>query len=267
MLKTLLVLPFILFSAKVHALIGGTEVLDTEQVSKSVMALQMAEVQQNGSTHFYKASGVLIRQDAILTAGHNFFYLKDITKSESIFSVTPAWGKDCHGQKRINVKKVLLYPGFFQGPLGAQNDLAIVILAEPAPAEHIPLEIELDGNYPPVDQEEGLLLGYGRSSENTGAAISDYRLRRLELKFARWDNSSIADSQKIWFSNKNGSIAGGDSGGPVLFKRDEKFKIFGIGIHEGYDTCVNTKTCEAQSAYSNSTFFAGWIKKTIHGEY
>jgi len=78
-----------------------------------------------------------------------------------------------------------------------------------------------------------------------------------------WDATSILDSQKIWYSNLNGTIVGGDSGGPALFNRNNVYRIFGVGIHQRYDPCVKEKTCESQSAYSNTTFFANWIKNTL----
>lgn len=254
------------FSLKTNALIGGADVLEGDPISKSIVALQMAERQADGSVRFYKGSGVLISQNVVLTAGHNFFYLKDVTASQAILSVAPTWGGDSHGQKRIHVESVSLYPGFSQGPLGTQHDLAIVFLVDPVPSEYVPLKIALSSDEPPALGEKGMLLGYGRSSEDPSAPLSDYRLRRISLKVTRWDNNSIVDSQKIWFSNQNGSIVGGDSGGPVLFKRDNSLKIFGIGLHGRYDTCIDTKTCEPQSAYANTTFLANWINSALNVE-
>jgi len=251
---------------KSYALIGGVDVSDFDPLSKSVVALQMVEKLNSGEINLYKGSGVLVGPNVILTAGHNFFYLADVTMSEAIFSTHPRWGKDALGQKRIFVEKVILFPGFSQSPLGTRNDLALVFLRDRAPYPYRPLPVELDGRDSPNRFEQGILLGYGRSIDEPTAPVSDYHLRRLSLEFARWDKSTIFDSQKIWFSNRNGSIAAGDSGGPVLFKRDGGgYRIYGIGIHHRYDDCVKENTCESESAYSNTTYFSDWIKN--HSRY
>jgi secreted trypsin-like serine protease len=265
-MKTLLILFSVLFSMKSYALIGGLDVSEIDILSKSVIALQMVEKQSDGTVNRYKGSGVLVTPNVILTAAHNFFYLDDVTASEAIFSTTPMWGENSQAQKRIFVEKVLIFPDFSQGQLGTINDMALVFLKESAPSEYRPLKIELEGNAPPVLFEKGILLGYGKSNESPGRPLSDFRLRKLELNFARWDNSTIYNSQKIWFSNKNGSIAGGDSGGPVLFQRNNEYIVYGVGIHKRYDDCVEQNICEDQSAYSNTNYFSDWIKKNLNLE-
>jgi secreted trypsin-like serine protease len=246
------------------ALIGGKDVLESDPISKSVVALQMVEKESSGNINRYKGSGVLVTPNIILTASHNFIFLDEVTSSEAIFSITPRWGEDPQGEKRIAIKKVIFYPGFSMGPLGTVNDIALVFLSEPAPLNYVPLKIELEGNNAPSSSEKGILVGYGKSSEFPNTPLSDFRLRKLELNFARWDNTTIFDSQKIWFSNNVGSIAGGDSGGPVLFrKNNNEYVVYGIGIHQRYDECVKENTCEAQSAYSNTSYFADWLKRSI----
>lgn len=41
----------------------------------SVVALQMSEIQDERTLHYYKGSGVLIAEDVVLTAAHNIAYI------------------------------------------------------------------------------------------------------------------------------------------------------------------------------------------------
>jgi len=256
-----------LFSTYSFALVGGMKVNEQDPLSKSVVALQMVEKDSIGKKiNRYKGSGVLVGKDVILTAGHNFFYIPDVSLCEAIFSIEPKWGEESNGQTRISVKRVEIFPGFTQTSSGTFNDLALVFLSRPVPSDYAPLQMELEGNEPPEIGENGVLLGFGRSQNLQNQPLSDFQLRKLELPFNRWDFVSIFDSQKIWFSNTIGSITGGDSGGPVLFKRNGLYRIYGIGIHLRYDGCVENGTCEGQSAYTNLTYFSKWIKNTLFKE-
>lgn len=66
-MQKIFIIAFFIFSVKANALIGGADVLDGDPIGKSVVALQMAERQTDGSVRFYKGPGVLI--------GHNLVHL------------------------------------------------------------------------------------------------------------------------------------------------------------------------------------------------
>lgn len=258
-----IILVFFFYASSATALIGGQEVSPAHSLSRSVVALQMVEKESSGRVNLYKGSGVLISRRVVLTAGHNFFYLPDPTLSAAIFSTRPDWGLAMNREKRISIKKAVVLPDFSQGPLGTQNDLALLLLDEAAPPSYQPIEIQVNGKFPPQFHEVALTLGYGKSVNDPHTPLSDFRLRQLTLPFARWEKNNILDSSKIWLNHQNGSIAGGDSGGPLIFYRRGTPVVYGITIHPRYDECVKLGTCESQAAFTNLTFFANWIQSTL----
>ena len=260
----MLIVTLFSFSSPALAIVNGSELSEVATLAKSVVAIQMVERESSGKINFYKGSGVLISDRVILTAGHNFFYLPDPTLSSAIFSVKPNWGTDSDGEKRISIKRALVLPGFSQGPLGTHHDLALVQLSESAPPQYRPLKIELWGKHPPKPGDLMTILGYGKSNVSETPPLNDFRLRSIDLPFARWDGSSIEDSEKLWVSFDRGSFAGGDSGGPVLLKRAESYWVYGVVIHHRYGKCVTDGTCGDQGAFTNLTFVRNWIKSSLH---
>lgn len=155
-----------------------------------------------------------------------------------------------------------MLPGFTQGPLGTSNDLAIIRLKSPIPSTYKPIQFDASGVAPPSLTEMGVILGYGYSGSDSETE-SQYRLRKIQLPMTRWDKKNKFDSEKFWVSAKSGSIASGDSGGPILFKRNGKFILYGIAIHNRYDDCVKERLCEPQSAFTNLSYFKDWLEQVV----
>lgn len=242
-----------------HAIIGGVNIDSRNKLAKSVVALQMGEKQSDGTIRFYKGSGVLISDRLILTAGHNFYYLKDFKFSSAIFSISPHWGADPIGERRISIQNIRILPNFSQGSLGTQSDLAIISLSASAPSDYKPLKMQLDRK----QFSQLLIAGYGRSQTSAGAPLADYRLRMILLPFRRWEFDKNSILAKFWVSSRYGSIAGGDSGGPALINFQGEYKIAGIAIHERYDICETLGTCEPQNAFTNLFSYREWILKSV----
>lgn len=242
-----------------HAIIGGVAIDSKNELAKSVVALQMGEQQSDGTVRFYKGSGVLISDRLILTAGHNFYYLKDLKFSSAIFSTSPHWGSDPIGERRISIQNIKILPNFSQGSLGTQSDLAIISLSSKVPRDYKPLKMQLDRQ----QFSQLLIAGYGRSQISADAPLADYKLRMIILPFRRWELDKNSVLSKFWVSSRYGSIAGGDSGGPALINYQGEYRIAGIAIHERYETCVALGTCEPQNAFTNIFSYKEWILKSI----
>lgn len=260
MLSYLVFLFLLVFSFSAKALINGEVVEASDPLSKSVVAIQMVEKTDDGSSNYYKGSGVVISKMMIMTAGHNFYYLPDPSDSKVIFSRDPQWSTRDKDQKSIRVKAAHVFGGFSQGPLGTKNDLAILELSQPIPEGYKPLKLVGLADLAPAVGEMATILGFGFDRDRNKRS---FILRKISLPVARWSSSTFRSSEKMWVGANLGSIAGGDSGGPALFRRNGEYFVYGIAIHNRYEECVSLKTCEPQSAFSNLIYFLDWIEKIV----
>jgi hypothetical protein len=121
-----------------HAIIGGVNVSDQLNAPRnSVVALQLNFKDQQGKLAFKKASGVIIGKRAILTAGHNLFYMEKASDVEVIFSPRPCWGLNVCKEKRLLGQLKIIHPEFRNDyPLPPVNDIAILTLEKDIPESY-----------------------------------------------------------------------------------------------------------------------------------
>lgn len=252
----------LLFSSSCYAIINGTEINDDDVFSKSVVALQMSETQEDGSIRHYQGTGIIISERIVLTAGHNFYYLPDPTISAAIFSTTPAWGDNPENQIRIKIKKTIVYPDFRQTKSGTEDDLALVLLETPIPSNYKPIAIASVTSNIPFIGETGISIGYGINQElPSRPPLSSLRLRKTTEPLISYSGKTFIESSKLWFDQSASGFCSGDSGGPLVLMKESNPIVYGIAIHVGHDRHGNM-ACLTQGAFTNIAHYRGWIEET-----
>jgi secreted trypsin-like serine protease len=250
-----------LYSTNSVAIVNGAEVDDDDALAKHVVALQLPETLSDGSIYYHKGTGIILSNNLILTAGHNFYYLQNPETAEAIFSVSPVWGQVPAKEIRINIKKVMVHPAFQQTKRGTQDDLAVVLLAKPIPAGYSPLPLADKTSRVPDLRENAITTGYGTNVDIAKPPIEAFRLRQTSESFLFYSDTTFKASKKIWFDQSSSGICSGDSGGPVIFNSDGEEKIYGIAIH----TLLNENgkmACLTQGAFTNVVYYHDWINET-----
>jgi len=259
-LQMLMLLWWSMYGTEAPAIIFGQDVEHSStNASASVVALQMPEIQPDGSTHYYKGSAFLIAPNLLLTAGHNLAYIPDPTQVEVIFSSTPCWGPNTCHEKRVKVAKAVVHPQFHQVEGGTEFDLAIVKLEANAPDDYrtIPL----------IDEKETLeanllhVFGFGLDHDVANVPLSAFRLRTIALS-ALEPNYILGSKQKFWLDQSNGGICGGDSGGPSILVNGSSSVAIGLAIHVTYSDGVSH--CLTKSAFTDLKFFKNWIDSVLN---
>lgn len=241
------------------AIVGGQNVeLGSHPFAKHVVALQMSELQEDGSTRFYKASGVLIAPDIVLTAAHNVVYIPEPSNVSAIFSSAPCWGENTCKELRISAVRTLFHSDFRQTPGGTENDVALVKLTSRAPSQYEPLEYLRSSNT--VDVRSFLVLGFGKDTQISNPPLSSFRLRTISLslfdKFYR-----LGSQMKFWLDQSTGGICAGDSGGPAIAMVDKVPVVVGVASHVVYRD--GNSDCLSKGAFADTGYFRTWIQDAV----
>lgn len=247
-----------LCSSPLFAIIGGKDVEHSSgNATSPVVALQMSEMQPDGSVRYYKGSAALVNRNTLITAGHNVAYIPSSQDIVAIFSSQPCWGENICNEIRIPVKNIIVHPKFRQIPGGTEFDLAVVRLREPAPKDYIPFPIntravQMGARRLPV-------LGFGTDRDAANIPLSAFRLRQIELTAA---NSTyyFGGSQKFWMDQEFGGFCSGDSGGPAILS--ENNSLAGIAVHVTYN--ASSQNCLTQGAFTDLLYFKDWIQSAVN---
>lgn len=242
-------------SRTAEAIVNGVSVNPYEPIASTMVALQMQDLEADGTNHFYHGSAVVVGSRTLLTAAHNLFYLKDPTAAQVITTVSPVWDDQDPVTMRIRVKAVQFLPGFKMDESGTSNDLAVIGLSQDLPSFYKAARIATDDDLAQVADSPLILAGYGMSKEGP-LDLRDLRLRRGS---SRLERLATLDA-KLWFSGSPSTIAGGDSGGAAFGLNGAAFVIYGIAIHRRYDSSGKPT---AECAFTDLTVHRSWIEAAL----
>lgn len=189
-----------------------------------------------------RCTGTLITPTKVVTAAH---CLNRVASPEELsFSI----GKDAgRPQSSFKVKAMSAHPHY--RARGSFNDIALIELAEPAPASIKPLTLLQEGDSS-WEKKDLFVIGYGYS-DGLGQKGSG-------IKRAVWLPISALSPHKILSNPKDGkSTCQGDSGGPAFVKASgvpEGFALAGITI-AGSDT-----RCKGNSIFLRIDAYRAFIE-------
>lgn len=251
----------VFFGPFANAIIGGQDANAGDSVSKSVVAIQMVEDLTDGSRIFHKASGTIVSKRIILTAAHVVYYhLQDLSTLQVIFDLSPKWGADPAGQKRLGVSRAVIHPAFKMTATGTDNDLALIELSEDIPAGYQSIPIAGPNSEMPKIGEPGLVAGFGTDTD--GPPQNGFRLRFTSRPLLEVDGTSMLDAPKFWYEQSTGGFCGGDSGGPAIFDDHGISSIYGVVAHVTYNSS-GQGFCLTKGAFTNVVPFNAWISTTM----
>ena len=162
-------------------------------------------------------TGTLISPDRIAMAKHCFE--REESAVVQFFKKT----KRDQGRFQRNIK-------YYEIPSNRNSDYAEAVLDRPV--VH-PAPIDICQEKPKVN-EMGLALGWGMVERGRSATY----LGRARLQIIRYDRPGEYFWTRVRYGKNNNTIkdpCGGDSGGPILAERNNKFCIFGTVYGNGYN--------------------------------
>ena len=169
------------------------------------------------SFSYEMCTGTLISPDRIATAKHC------LDRHES--AVVQFFKKTMRDKGRFqrNIK-------YYEIPSDSRSDYAEAVLDRPV--VH-PAPIDICQEKPKVN-EMGLALGWGMVERGQSATY----LGRARLQIIQYDRFGEYFWTRVRYGKNNNTIkdpCGGDSGGPILAERNNKFCIFGTVYGNGYN--------------------------------
>lgn len=195
------------------AIVGGTET--TRLAAETVMVLS-----DRGGV----CSGIVVAQDAVLTAAHC---------GASAPTLRIHWRE--RGEPiLVEPRRVARHPSYVAGAVEARRasvDLMLVQLREPLPDRFRPAR--LDAGPTPRKDEGVTILGYGAT--RGGEARSTGSLRSANLSVVEpYGPGRIL----VWASRSGAGACLGDSGGPMVRAGSETvFALIAFASGEGRDSC------------------------------
>ncbi|MFZ4715075.1 MAG: S1 family peptidase [Bacteriovoracaceae bacterium] len=197
-------------------IVGGQKVLDTDPISRFTVAVKLS-----GTKH---CSGTLIRPRIILFAAH-------CTWKSSSYAVQ--FGSKPEGSQLIKGIGVIILKNNTLG----EGDLALLVLEKEAPKEFRPIEIGITNS-----EVTMIAAGFGKSTPGYGST-QERVLQKIELPVVSI-GPTIRLRNRIYEKDNQFGINGGDSGGPVLIKNNQDYKVVGvhsqlIGLKTDIECCAS----------------------------
>jgi secreted trypsin-like serine protease len=205
-------------------------------------------------------TGTLVARDVILTAAHCLGLRgKMAKKTVAFFSLnllTPV------KEQADYIVQAVPYPGTDFSKDRIANDLALLLLKHPAPANYQVAKILPLSLFPKIGTSVEV-VGYGSSDRKTYDGSGILRRGRVDLQFAQ------TDQHKFVLDSREQGICSGDSGGPVYIQMQGQIYLLGV-TSSSYEQDIwhsSNKTsipqCSLASLHYTAGAFMSWIQSTV----
>lgn len=246
-------------------IVNGEPVTTTDVVSKSTVALYLANPTQSGPAQNF-CTGTLITKTIVLTAAHCVkdvaeeflnISLNALTKRMRVgFGLKTVKNENNPLVTFVKVKQLIVHPDYVTNMVeNAQNvpmpDLAILLLESEAPSDFVPAEMGFD----PQLIQQGLALtlaGYGYTS-GTELTLPG-QLMKVDVTVSE---PHLTSAQFAYSVVDGKSACMGDSGGPAYITTKEGNLIL-VGV-----TSWGDSTCSKVGVYTSIPAFEKFISSSI----
>ncbi|CAG0923156.1 unnamed protein product, partial [Notodromas monacha] len=165
---------------------------------------------------------------------------------------------------QVKVEKVY-YPEEFDFDDGFSNDIALLRLTERISWDNYTVPVCLPDANDTFDFELAVAAGWGRLAEmqeKTPSKLRKVTLHVIPADFCmEWTEYEMTDHQFCaGFKHKARDVCSGDSGGPLLVRRDGRHVA--IGVVSYGDGCARPRT---PTVYTDLAKFGDWIRQIMEG--
>lgn len=228
-------------------IIGGEPVRNEDPVAASTVSL----IVDFDNTPFSVCTGTLISKNLVLTATH---CLESMEKGDISIHIGAQLPKAYDKAKLLKVTNWKTHPNYEmvldeeENPVTGLNDVALIRLADNAPANAKPVPV-LNGQRALTKGQSLLLAGYGLLKE-IGEPVYATELHAVHVPLNRiWNNILVTDQ-----STGQGACSG-DSGGPAFLVTKKGLVV--VGITRGpHDKALD---CRHFGEYTYASMFESFI--------
>lgn len=246
------------------AIVGGSVVSAQDFKSNAMVRSTVAvEWTEPASGRDISCTGTLIDRDIVLTAAHCLIDVKQASDIQ-VDLLTPSVQE--FGLPQILAKKFIVHENFVKSSSNGRDDLALILLARPAPAETSVAEL-VPASWSLNYMDNATVLGYGISDDRPEMALSDangsgiLRWTKLEgIIPLPQDGSGTAGM--IAAVQKQTGICHGDSGGPLFVQTSLFSKPLLLGVTHSVipsDEQEKSHLCLGYSYFVNLAEQLNWI--------
>ena len=256
----------LLFSFPCHSVIRGEEVVDSDPLARSAVALIGRNTIYGNLEIPYYCTGTLIRADVIVTAAHCLLDEKGVPMP--LARLTVSFG--LHGSFALSganiraVEDFKVHPDFKPSiTLGETlNDIALVRI-QPAPDGYLPARLA-EGTPALAAGDEVQFGGFGITELNDRLMQSAGILHKATAQFSYFDRSGTG----IILSNQTALSCFGDSGGPAYSLDRDGVIVLGVTSHGEGNGCAGDQVYTSVAAHRQfieSTLNSRWHESSNPG--
>lgn len=227
---------------------------------------------RKGSTEF-KCGATLVARNAVITAAHCVKFDSYIMTPNELVIIVGKHNLDDfseYGSQTMYVKDIIVHPDFMTKDASFDADIAIILLTRPVQySQYIRPLCVFSEETPNVPGEMGTVIGWGK--DHLEGTIKTYP-NTIEMSLVS-DTTCLRAHESFQYITSNRTFCAGnanwtgpcngDSGGPLMFKRNGKWFLKGIVSASPID--VETHSCDLRTyvVFTDVTKFLPWIKKHI----
>ena len=182
-------------------------------------------------------SGILIRPDVVLTAGH-------CIEDDDIFSIVI-------GEEEIMVKDMVLHPSYSETFGRIQNDIGLIFL-------------ECDSDYEPATI--GCVEWMVRYQDITTVGHSFGYKKYSKLNVFRYFGTVVEEPNYMKFIPRPATVWPGDSGGGVFAKFEDKDYVVGIISNYLVIEAFNGRIIVSECSATIIVKYLDWIEEEVKNE-